>query len=447
MLRKESVKGSGTPSPWLQSYVDSSEKQKQVYKKTLIIVTISQVFAGAGFAAGITVGALLAQDMMGATSGAGLPTTLFTLGAAMAALLVGRVSQRFGRRTGLTAGFLAGGIGALGVIIAAVINSVFLLFLSLFIYGAGGATNLQSRYAGTDLADSKQRGKAISVVLVAMTFGAVAGPNLVEIMGGFALNIGVPALAGPFILAAAAYIIAGLVLFIWLRPDPFLIAKASQEAEKSKIPSPLEEKTDPAADNKRGIFAGAAVMFLTQFVMIAIMTMTPIHMGHYGHALSAVGFVIGFHIGAMFLPSLVTGYLVDKIGRGTMVIASSLTLLAAGLVAALGTGDSMFVLVASLALLGLGWNFGLISGTAILVDATSQGTRAKTQGTVDVWIALAGALGGGLSGVVVAQSSYAALGIMGALLSLLLIPIVIWYNRSQNKTAKIVSENEGAVQG
>ncbi|GAA3332840.1 hypothetical protein GCM10020331_094530 [Ectobacillus funiculus] len=175
-------------------------------------------------------------------------------------------------------------------------------------------------------------------------------------------------------------------------------------------------------------------MVLTQFVMIAIMTMTPIHMGHHGHGLNEVGLVIGFHIGAMFfLPSLVTGFLVDKIGRAVMAIASAVTLLASGILAAMGPADSMVVLITALALLGLGWNFGLISGTAILVDATPPSTRAKTQGSVDVLIALSGALGGGLSGMVVAHSSYAVLSIIGAVLSLLLIPIVIWAGSNQSK--------------
>src|SRR5699024_2622973 len=105
-----------------------------------------------GLAAGITVGALLAQEMLGSTSVSGLPTALFTLGSALAAYLVGHYSQRFGRRYGLAFGFLAGGLGAIGVIVAGNINSVILLFLSLFIYGAGTSTNLQARYAGTDLA-------------------------------------------------------------------------------------------------------------------------------------------------------------------------------------------------------------------------------------------------------------------------------------------------------
>ncbi|MFJ7940498.1 MFS transporter [Peribacillus sp. NPDC096622] len=433
MLHKDSVKELDVQSAWLQGYIGSSEKQQQLYKRTLIVVVISQIFGGAGLAAGITVGALIAQDMLGTDSVSGIPTALFTLGSAGAALLVGRLSQRFGRRSGLTTGFLAGGIGAIGVVISALTNSILLLFISLLIYGAGSATNLQARYAGTDLANSTQRAKAISMAMVSTTFGAVAGPNLMDVMGEFAVSIGIPSLAGPFILAAAAYILAGLVLLILLRPDPFIVAKALSDAQRKTSNLPLEGNSHTLSVNRRGIFAGASVMVLTQFVMTAIMTMTPIHMGHHGHGLNEVGLVIGFHIGAMFFPSLVTGFLVDKIGRSAMAIASAVTLLASGILAAMGPADSMVVLITALALLGLGWNFGLISGTAILVDATPPSTRAKTQGSVDVWIALSGALGGGLSGIIVAHSSYATLSIAGAVLSLLLIPFVIWAGVNQSK--------------
>ncbi|MDO7487076.1 MFS transporter [Peribacillus frigoritolerans] len=433
MLHKDSVKELDVQSAWLQGYIGSSEKQQQLYKRTLIVVVISQIFGGAGLAAGITVGALIAQDMLGTDSFSGIPTALFTLGSAGAALLVGRLSQRFGRRSGLATGFLAGGIGAIGVVISALTNSILLLFISLLIYGAGSATNLQARYAGTDLANSTQRAKAISMAMVSTTFGAVAGPNLVDVMGEFAVSIGIPSLAGPFILAAAAYILAGLVLLILLRPDPFIVAKALSDAQRKTSNLPLEGNSHTLSVNRRGIFAGASVMVLTQFVMTAIMTMTPIHMGHHGHGLNEVGLVIGFHIGAMFFPSLVTGFLVDKIGRSAMAIASAVTLLASGILAAMGPADSMVVLITALALLGLGWNFGLISGTAILVDATPPSTRAKTQGSVDVWIALSGALGGGLSGIIVGHSSYATLSIAGAVLSLLLIPFVIWAGVNQSK--------------
>ncbi|MFS0604017.1 MFS transporter [Peribacillus frigoritolerans] len=413
-----------------QSYVDSQEKQKMLYKRTLIIISISQIFGGAGLAAGVTVGALLAQQMLGTDAFAGVPSGLFTLGSAGAALIVGRLSQRYGRRTGLTAGFLIGGLGAIGVITAAIINSVFLLFASLLIYGAGTATNLQARYAGTDLANNKQRATAISITMVFTTFGAVAGPNLVNVMGDFALSIGVPSLAGPFILSAAAFILAGLVLFVLLRPDPLVIARTIEASKQESNRLGYSADTEQMV-NKRGIIVGAAIMVLTQIVMVAIMTMTPVHMRHHGHDLGEIGLVIGFHIAAMYLPSLVTGVLVDKFGRTAMAIASGATLLLAGLISAIAPGDSMILLVIALSLLGLGWNFGLISGTALIVDSTDTSNRAKTQGTVDVLIALSGASGGALSGMIVAGSSYTALSFIGGLLSLLLIPVVIWSRRSE----------------
>ncbi len=425
MLDKDSVKAIDAQTASLQSDISSPEKQKSLYKRTLFVVSISQIFGGAGLAAGVTVGALIAQQMLGTDAFAGLPSALFTLGSAGSALIVGRLSQRYGRRTGLSAGFMIGGLGAIGVIMAAIINSIFLLFISLLIYGAGTATNLQARYAGTDLANHKQRATAVSITMVFTTFGAVAGPSLVNVMGDFALSIGVPSLAGPFILAAAAYMLAGVVLFIMLRPDPLVIARtieAANEEPGDKGHLAAAEHTE----NKKGIIVGATVMVLTQIVMVAIMTMTPVHMRHHGHDLGAVGLVIGFHIGAMYLPSLVTGVLVDRLGRTAMAISSGITLLLAGVIAAFAPGDSMVLLVIALSLLGLGWNFGLISGTALIVDSTDTATRAKTQGTVDVLIALSGAAGGALSGMIVAGSSYLALSFTGGILSLLLIPVVVW---------------------
>ncbi|CAM4030168.1 MFS transporter [Lederbergia lenta] len=428
---------------WLQSYIDSPKKQRQLYRQTLIIVVISQIFGGAGLAAGVTVGALLAQDMLGTDSFAGIPAALLTLGSAGAALFVGGLSQRFGRRIGLSIGFLAGSAGAIGVVISAATNNIIFLFVSLLIYGAGTATNLQARYAGTDLASSRQRATAISIAMVSTTFGAVAGPNMVNVMGEFAMSIGVPALSGPFILGAAAYMLAGLVLLILLRHDPLIVAKAIADVQKSDNSKLLDTNSKNMTINKRGIVVGATVMVLTQIVMVAIMTMTPVHMGHHGHGLKEVGMVIGFHIGAMYLPSLVTGILVDKIGRTFMTIAAGATLLAAGILAAVTPADSMLGLIIALILLGLGWNFGLISGTALIVDATDPSTRAKTQGSVDVLIALAGAAGGALSGVVVAYFSFTTLSIVGGALSLLLIPVVVWSFHSHS--SRISSNIKGKM--
>lgn len=397
-----------------------------LYRRTLRVLLVSQVLAGAGLAAGVTVGALLAEDMLGSTGSAGLPVGLLTLGSAIAAVAVGRMSQRRGRRLGLASGYLVGAIGGAGIVAAAASDSVPLLLISLVLYGAGTATNLQARYAGADLAPADRRGRAVSTVLVATTLGAVIGPNLVEVTGDVATSVGVRALAGPFMLATVAYALAAVAVLVLLRPDPLLVARERAASE------PVVVSADRSAGQKQvaSIRLGATAMILTQLVMIAVMTMTPVHMRDHGHSVGEAGFVISIHVAAMFLPSPITGQLVDRIGRRPMIAAAGVTLLSAGLLAAAAPPDSMVLLTIALALLGLGWNFGLVGGTALLTDAVPLEERAQTQGLVDVGVALSGATGGIASGFVVAGTSFATLSLIGGALSLALLPALIAERRS-----------------
>ena len=415
-------------------------------RRTLVVLVAAQLLSGAGLAAGITVGALLAQDLLGSTALSGLPTALFAVGGALAAAMVGRISQRWGRRPGLALGYLTGAIGAVGAVVAAVAGSAPLLFAALFVYGAGNATNLQARYTGADLATPARRGSAVSTVLVATTIGAVAGPNLVEVMGDVADAVGVPRLAGPFLLAAAAYAAAALILAIALRPDPLLLAReraaltpatdtpgavapqplaTRASAPASQIPAPGTPDTTALSDDATaGIRLGATVMVVTQVVMAAIMTMTPIHMKANGHDLSATGLVIAIHVGAMYLPSPLSGWLVDRYGPRVVAALAGLTLLAASIVAAVAPVSSVPVLALALGLLGLGWSLGLVSGTTAITANLPLERRARTQGSVDVLVSLGGALAGVVSGVVVAAWSFGTLCVLGAVIAALLLPLL-----------------------
>ncbi len=401
----------------------------ELQRRTLRVLVVAQVLSGAGLAAGITVGALLAQDMLGSTGLAGLPSALFTAGSALAAVGVGRISQARGRRPGLATGYAVGAVGSAGVVLAAVLDSPVLLFVMLFVYGAGSATNLQARYAGADLADPSRRARAISTVLVATTLGGVLGPLLAEPTGNLAHQVGVPHLAGPFLLAGAAYVAAAVVLATRLRPDPLLTAREiADEAAAASAGLGPTVGTDGVG---RGVALGAVVMVLTQAVMVAIMTMTPVHMHDHGHGTGASGLVIAVHVAAMYLPSPLTGRLVDRVGRTSMALVAGSTLLAAGLVAGFAPDDSVVLLALALALLGLGWNVGLVSGTAIITDAVPLATRARTQGRVDVSLAVAGAGGGLMSGVVVDLASYSALSFGGGLLALAIVPAIVAGARSR----------------
>ncbi|HBY46822.1 MAG TPA: MFS transporter [Thermomicrobiales bacterium] len=395
---------------------------QRIYRRTLGVVAASQILAGLGIAAGVTVSALLAQDMLGSTGLAGLPSAFFTLGAAIAAFAIGRLSQRSGRRIGLSVGYLVGAVGGIGIIAAAVTGSIVLLFLSLIFYGSGMATNLQARYAGTDLARPERRGQAVSTILVATTFGAVAGPNLSGVLGDLGKSVNIPELAGPFLMSVVAFGLAAAILFFFLRPDPLLSARRFESIVAPRVGGAFDSV---AAVDRRLLAFGASVMAVTQIIMVAIMTMTPVHMRAHHHGLSATGMVIAVHIAGMYLPSPLSGYLLDRLGRTPIIIAAVVILPISGLIAAFAPTGSVATLAVALGLLGLGWNLGFVAGTAMITDATPLAHRASTQGSVDVVVSLSGAGAGVMSGVMVATTSYATLSIVGGVLALALIPIIV----------------------
>lgn len=410
----------------------SAAARARLQRKTLVTVLLSQACGGAGLTAGIAVGALIAQDMLATEALSGLPTALFTLGAALTAFLLGRATQRTGRRSALATGFMIGGLGAIGVVVATQLDSPVLLLASLFVYGAGTATNLQTRYAGTDLAPKNRKGTAISIAMVATTIGAVAGPNLIEPLGRLAETLGLPALSGPFLLAAVAYLSAGLILLIRLRPDPYVVA---QQLETQEAPEATTADTPGVVPPKRLVVVGALTLVVSQVVMVGIMTMTPVHMRAHEHSMGAVGLVIGLHVAAMWLPSLVTGPLVDRIGPRITAPLGGGILLASGLTAALAPGDSLGALILALVLLGLGWNIGLVSGSTLVVHGTDPKTRAGTQGSIDVWYQIFGAGAGIFSGVLMSTAGFGMLTIAGGLLALIIVPVVALTSR-KNATSR-----------
>ncbi|PVC85775.1 MFS transporter [Streptomyces sp. CS014] len=402
-------------------------------RRVLAVLVLAQTIGGAGLTAGITVGALLAEEMLGSTGLAGVPSALFTAGAALGALGIGRICTLRGRRAGLALGYATGTVGSIGVVAAAAAGSVVLLLPALLVYGMGTATGLMARYAGADLAAPARRGRAVSTVLVATTLGAVTGPVLVTPTGEIAQALGVPRLTGPFLLATVAFAAASIALVCLLRPDPLRLARSLAVAlravpgdgAKSGGEGPAGTGDGTAAPTGgRDVAVGTTVMALTQAVMIAVMTMTPVHMLAHGRSAQAAGLVISLHVAAMFLPSPLTGMLVDRVGRRWVARASGPLLLAAGGLAALAPADSVPLISAALVLLGLGWNFGLISGTAIVTDALPPERRATTQGVVDVGLAVAGAAGSLVSGLAVARYGFTSMALVCGPAALLVLPVV-----------------------
>ena len=404
----------------------------------MVVLVISQLFAGAGIAAGLSAGALLAQDLFGNDALTGLPFVFFSTGSACASLLIGRISQKRGRRPGLSSGFFLGCIGAVGIIVFTIISNVVLFFVMLFIYGAGSATALQARYAGTDLAKPMQKATSVGIVLIASSFGVFVSPLFTDALSALAVSWGASDKVGVFIIASIGYLISGSIVCVFMRPDPLLTARAleSQASRSVKQSGSASSESDDGTarerrSNRQKIILGVFVMTVAFVVMILIMTMTPLHMQHHDNDMTVISWVISIHLAAMYLPSLFSGMIVDKLGALRTAELSGVVLLLSGVLAALATNGQLVLMIVSLTLLGVGWNFGFISGTAIVLEGVAPEKRAKQQGRTDVFIALAGAAAGFFSGVILAGVGFVILALFGSAIALAMLVLVFVISRKR----------------
>jgi MFS family permease len=386
------------------------------------VLAAAQVFGGIGFFLGVTVAALLARDITGSESLAGVPLAFAVAAGAIAAAPLGAWMGQVGRRPGLVAGQLIAAAGAAIVVLAAGLESFPLLCLAMAGFGIGNTSNLLARYAATDLAPAAQRARAISVVLLATAAGAIAGPNLVALTEPIAAALGVLEHAGPFAVAVVAYAIAATILVTLLRPDPLLASRDGAEGV-SELASGWSGALRALPSWPRLALIGAAIMAASNVAMVAVMTMTPIHMGDAGQSLSAVGFVISLHVAGMYLPSPVSGWLADRYGRLVVIAGGGLALVAAGVLAAVAPGESTPLMGLALVLLGVGWNLGLVGGSALLTDAVAPERRAQTQGATDLMMGLAAVTGNLVAGPLFHAGAFGVLGggaaAIGAVLILL----------------------------
>lgn len=400
-------------------------EREALQRRTLRVLVAAQVLSGLG-GSGAAAGALLALDITGSDALASLPLALLVVGSASTVIPISALSRRAGRRTGLATALAIATVGAVGVVIAGELDSFALLLAASLLFGAGNTAVMLARYAAVDLSTPDERGRAIGRVVFATTFGAVAGPNLMEPAGSVATGLGLPELTGLFLTSIAAFALAGLVLTVFLRPDPLKVAAGFEEA-----PGPVEERAAaaPPVPLRELLSPSAAVTGLTtvvvaNFVMVAVMAMAPVHMQHHGHGLQFVGLVISLHIAGMFAPSPVTGWLTDRIGPLAVAGGGAALLIVAGVLsAASGAEASTFAL--GLALLGVGWNASLIAGSALLASAVPVAQRPRVEGAGELSMGVAAASATAIAGPVVGIAGYAALAAAGAVAAATLAPFLV----------------------
>ena len=405
-----------------------------VQRRTLGVLAVGVALSGLGVTVGITVGGLLARDVAGSVTAAGLGSTAGVLGAAVVAVPLARISDRAGRRAGLAAGYAVAVLGALLTVVAAVLSSLPLLLLGLFGFGAATACGLQARYAAADLAVPEHRARALSLVVWATTVGSVLGPNLAgpgEVLGN---TLGLPPLVGAFAISVAVFAVVALGLVALLRPDPLLLARRLRGA--GPVTGRPRRATTAAVGtvwaDPRGRLGLTAVV-VSHAVMVGVMVMAPVHMGHDGGTtLRVIGLVISVHVAGMYLFSPLVGHLADRAGRRTTVGVGAGLLLAATALAGSAPPGGALQLGAGLLLLGLGWSCGLVAGSTLVTEAVDDAHRPAAQGGTDLLMGLGAAVAGVAGGPLLAVGGY---GLVAAVSAVLVVPLLVVWARTGPRDA------------
>lgn len=440
-----------------------------IQRRTLVVLIVTQVIGAVGVGVAPSIGILLAGEVTDSEAWAGLARTASTLGAALFGLPLGALAARRGRRLALSIGWWVGALGAAILVLAAQLDAVVPLFVGLLLIGAGSAVALQSRFAATDLAEPRHKARALGLVVWVGTLGSVLGPNLGapgELVGA---ATGLTVFASAFLIAAICLALAGTLVFLLLRPDPMLVSDELMAAARTSALVPGGSGSavvggEPADDDavralgaaadvapaapgvvdrrlpprrkgairrlvselrtNPGARAAVVAILVAQVVMVAIMTMTPVHIVHHGGSINLVGITISLHVVGMFALAPVVGMMTDRYGHGPTMAIGVVVLLASLVIGAVWPDDMGWIVV-SLVLLGLGWSFVNVTGSALFSVAVSSETRAASQGGVDALANLFGASAAFAAGPLLAATSFATLSLLTIAVLVPLVLIVV----------------------
>lgn len=397
-------------------------------RRTVQTLVAAQAFGALGVTIGIATASLLARELSGSDRLAGTAQTAQVLGAAGASWLLARVMAARGRRIGLVLGYLLGAAGSALAVLAGVVGSMPLLLLGATLLGSTSSATYASRYTATDLAPEGGQGRALAIVVWATTIGAVIGPNLTGPSADLADLLGIPELTGPFAVGAAGMGIAALVLWFRLRPDPLLTARqlhadaVSDGTATAGTAQPIRE----VLRERPVLLAAMICLAAAHAVMISVMVMTPLHMEH-GHAsLKVIGIVISLHVLGMFAFAPVVGWAADRFGAAPVLMFGGVVLLGALLSCSQAPEGSSTEIFAGLFLLGLGWSIATVAASTLVTQQAPLDSLTTVQGSADLVMSLAAAVGGGASGLIVGEWGFPTLAGFAAIFAVAGLLAAIW---------------------
>ena len=351
--------------------------------RNIVTLMAAQLVGITGITSIVTLGGIVGATLAPSPAWATLPVACMVVGTAAATVAAAYLMAKVGRARGFAAGAVIGAIGHLTAAAAMATSGFWLLCAGAALVGVANAFAHQYRFAAIESVSPDAAGHAVSLVLIGSLGGAFIGPMLAA--GGEDWIADAP-FAGCFLVLAAGAFAAALAV-AQLRPA------ATREATARATPRPLAKMA------RQPLFLAAVIGGAAGYgVMIFVMTATPLSMHAVdGHSLDSAASVVQAHVVAMYLPSLVTGFLVGRLGVGRLM-AIGVCALAVTLALAFA-GREVLHYGASMVMLGVGWNFLFVGGTVLLARAHHPAERFRAQAVNDFSVfgmSAAGSLSAGL---------------------------------------------------
>ena len=415
----------------MQSLIGTS-RRGAVRLKLMATLFVAQVCGSTGHSIGLAVGAIMAASITGTNTWSGVPIAVGALGTALASWPLARLMAREGRRPGLALGYGLAVLGAVLGLLGVAGRSFPLMLVGMAFFGIASTSNLLARYAAADVSPANERGRAMGLIVWGSTVGSMIGPNLMAPALALGAWLSVPPTASAFLVSVGAYGVAALLIVLFLRPDPLAIAREADAVAHAGRHIGAARSLGAILSDVRVQIALAALS-VSQFVMIATTSTSPLYLHDQGHSVGTIGVAVSLHLAGMYVASPLSGWLADRLGRLPVIALGALLLIGAIGLAGLAPGDAGATIIVGLFLNGVGWNLAFVSGSALLTDALSPVERASVQGFADLLMGLMGAIGSAAGGMILGIWGFAILNAVGA--ALVLGPLAVMLVRRPAVTA------------
>jgi len=372
--------------------------------RNLFILSIGQIFSSTSPVVSVLLGGIIGAGMTNINYLATLPTALMIVGTAVGSLFASKIMKMKGRKFGFSLASIINSFFSLICAYAVLINSFNLFCIGNLAIGLSAAFAQQYRFAATESVETSNIPKAISLILLLVIVASLLGANIVSVTKDFYITTYV-----------GSYIAMSLLTII-----PFFFFLFYQNEDKVDQKEIKSQKTIFQLLSNKNIQLSILSAGVGYTTMSTLMTATPISMKMmHGFSLFSTGIVLQLHVIGMFLPSLITGDLINKFGHKKMIYAGIIIMFST--IATHFVFETYYGYMIGLILLGVGWNFLFISGTSLLVVSYNKEDKFLAQGLNDFVVFSSQSIGALSAGILLFSTSWKTLNLICLPLLILLL--------------------------